>query len=79
MKKTRDFLRFLRVNKERALKISRPTCMAFSVTSSPFLLGAVIDFHLKGHCERFEENTPYARDTVEKLRKSFYVDHKSQA
>jgi hypothetical protein len=64
--KKRDFLRVLRVNKERALKIFRSTCMAFGVTSSPFLLGAVIDFHLKSQCERFEENTPYARDTVEK-------------
>jgi len=43
----RDFLRFLWVNKEGDLKIFRHAQVAFGVTSSPFLLGAVIDFHIK--------------------------------
>jgi hypothetical protein len=68
------FLRILRVNEEKALKIFRLICMPLGVNSSPFLLGDVIDFHLKSHCERFKERIQYARDTGEKLRKSFYVD-----
>ena len=43
----RDFLRFLWVNKEGDLKIFQHARVAFGVTSSPFLLGAVIDFHIK--------------------------------
>jgi len=49
--------------------------VAFGVTSSPFLLGAVIDFHLKKYSEGFEENTEYIRSTTETLRKSLYVDN----
>jgi hypothetical protein len=71
----RDFLRFLWVTAEGALKIFRHARVAFGVTSSPFLLGAVIDFHLKKHSERSEETTEYTRSTIEKLRKSFYVDN----
>jgi len=47
--------------------------VAFGVTSSPFLLGAVIDFHLKNYSEGSEETTEYTRSTTEKLRKSLYV------
>ena len=71
----RDFLRFLWVNKEGVLKIFRHARVAFGVTSSPFLLGAVIDFHLKKYCEGPSETTGYARGTIEKLRKSLYVDN----
>ena len=46
-KEDRDFLRFLWVNAEGDLKIFRHTRITFGVTSSPFLLGAVIDFHLE--------------------------------
>jgi hypothetical protein len=42
----RDFLRFLWVN-EGALKTYRHAEVACGVTSSLFLLGAVIDFHAK--------------------------------
>jgi len=69
-----NFLRFLWVNKEGALKIYRHTRVAFGVTSSPFLLGVVIDFHLK-YSEGSEETTEYTRSTTEKLRKSLYVDN----
>jgi len=53
----RDFLRFLWVNKEGDLKIFRHACVAFGVNSSPFLLGAVIDFPLKKYSEGSEETT----------------------
>ena len=69
----RDFLRFLWVTAEGALKIFRHTRVAFDVTSSPFPLGAVIDFHLK-YSEGSEETIEYTISTIEKLRKSFYVD-----
>jgi hypothetical protein len=46
-KKERDFLRFLWVSAEGDLRIFRHARVAFGVTSSPFLLGAVIDFYLK--------------------------------
>jgi hypothetical protein len=49
--------------------------MAFGVTSSPFLLGAVIAFHLKKYGEGSEKTTEYTRSSIEKLRKSFYVDN----
>ena len=45
--------------------------MAFGVTNSPFLLGAVIDLHLKKYIEGSEETTEYTRDIIENLRKSF--------
>jgi len=70
----RNFLRFLWVNKEGVLKIFRHAQLAFGVTS-PFLLGAVTDFHLKKYSERSEETTEYTRSTTEKLRKSLYVDN----
>jgi len=49
--------------------------VAFGVTNSPFLLGAVIDLHLKKYIEGSEETTEYTRDVTEKLRKSFYDDN----
>ena len=70
----RDFLRFLWVTAEGALKIFRHTRVAFDVASSPFPLGAVIDFHLK-YSEGSEETIEYTISTIEKLRKSFYVDN----
>jgi len=71
----RDFLRFLWVTAEGALKIFRHARVSFGVTSSPFLLGAVIDFHLTKYSEGSEETTEYTISTIEKLRKSFYVDN----
>jgi len=62
----RNFLRFLWVNKEGDLKIFRHAQVAFGVTSSPFLLGAVIDFHLKKYSDGSEQTTEYTRSTTEK-------------
>jgi len=71
----RDFLRFLWVNKEGDLKIFRHARVAFGVINSPFLLGAVIDFHLKKYSKGSEDTTEYTRSTTEKLRKSLYTDN----
>jgi hypothetical protein len=60
---------------EGTLKIFQHARVAFGVTSSPFLLGAVIDLHLKKYSEGSEATTEYTRDIIEKLRKSFYVDN----
>jgi hypothetical protein len=49
--------------------------VAFGVTSSPFLLGAVIDFNLKKYSEGSEKTTEYTRSTIETLRKRLYVDN----
>ena len=46
-KEDRGFLRFLWLNVEGDLRIYRHARVAFGVTSSPFLLGAVVDFYLK--------------------------------
>ena len=54
-----DFLRFLWVNAEGDLKIFRHTRVTFGVTSSPFLLGAVIDFHLERCLAESDQNEWY--------------------
>jgi len=74
-KEDRDFLRFLWVNAVGDLRILRHARVAFGVTSSPFLLGAVIDFHLKRCIVESEQNEWLDRDIIEKLRKSFYIDN----
>jgi len=74
-KEDRDVLRFLWVNAEGDLRIFRHARVAFGVTSSPFLLGAVIDFHLKRCLAESEQNEWYERDLIEKLKKSFYVNN----
>ena len=71
----RDVLRLLWVTAAGALTIFRQASVAFGVTSSPFLCGAVIDIHLNKYSEGSEETTEYTRDVIEKLRKSFYVDN----
>ncbi|KAJ8962359.1 hypothetical protein NQ318_018342 [Aromia moschata] len=48
----------------------------FGLNSSPFLLGATIDYHLLQALEKCElPGTLYARDVIQKLSKSFYVDN----
>jgi len=74
-KEDRDFLIFLLVNAEGDLRIFRHTHVKFGVTSSPFLLDAVIDLHLKRFLAESEQNEWHDRDLIEKLRNSFYVDN----
>ena len=74
-KEDRDFFRFLWVNTESDLKIFQHTRVTFGVTSSPFLLGAVIYFHLERYLVESDQNECYDRDFFEKLRKSFCVDN----
>lgn len=60
----RDFLRFFNPNGQEY----RHCRVVFGVTSSPFLLGAVLGYHLS------RMKTAY-RNTVERLEHSFYVDN----
>ncbi|CAG7827818.1 unnamed protein product, partial [Allacma fusca] len=66
----RNFLRFLWWEDENAKKMValRHRRVVFGVSSSPFLLGAVIDFHLNRAPAHLEA-------TARILRKSFYVDN----
>ena len=75
MPRRQGFPKVFWITAEGALKIFRHARVAFGVTSSSFLLGAVIDFHLKKYSEGFEETTEYNISTIGKLRKSFYVDN----
>ena len=68
--KDRNFLRFLwhTDGPDMEPKVLRHRRVVFGVTCSPFLLGAVIEFHL--------DKAPIElKDTGELLKKSFYVDN----
>lgn len=63
----RDWLRFLWWEKNQIV-VFRHARVVFGITSSPFLLGAVLAHHLK-------QAPQSLRETAEKLSKSFYVDN----
>ena len=64
----RNFLRFLMKNKEGQIRVLRHRRVVFGLTSSPFLLGAVIQHHVRKHEIDFPE-------TTDMLLNSFYVDN----
>ncbi|XP_011688448.1 PREDICTED: uncharacterized protein LOC105450352 [Wasmannia auropunctata] len=70
----RNYLRFLwQRTSDNRLETYRHCRVVFGVTSSPFLLGATIDYHLEQAMEKaLNENE---RSIIEKLRKSFYVNN----
>jgi len=65
----RDYLRFLwwKDRQQSAIRIFRHCRVVFGVNCSPFLLAAVIEFHLR-HCKTEKE-------IAKKLQSSFYVDN----
>lgn len=67
----KNFLRFLWMNVDKELKVYRHCRVVFGVTSSPFLLGAVIQYHL----QTVLEESVYPKEIIEKLIDSFYVDN----
>lgn len=69
-KDDRDFLRFLwwKDRDRKELQIFRHRRVVFGVICSPFILGAVIEYHLKRAEQEFE-------DVSKLLQKSFYVDN----
>ncbi|CAG7831255.1 unnamed protein product, partial [Allacma fusca] len=68
--KDRDFLRFLwwEDPARKNITVLRHKRVVFGVSSSPFLLGAVIQLHL----ERAPE---HLKETADHLKKAFYVDN----
>ena len=75
--KDRDFLRFLWYDKSGKVIILRHARVVFGVSCSPFLLGAVIDLHLKRvmQDELSRESMKYCPRNITKLSESFYVDN----
>ncbi|KAF2891210.1 hypothetical protein ILUMI_14963, partial [Ignelater luminosus] len=68
----RNVLRFLWWNKNNIIEIYRHTRVVFGVTSSPFILAAIIKLHL----ERIaQDQFIHMSDTIKKLFSSFYVDN----
>ncbi|XP_056647487.1 uncharacterized protein LOC130452213 [Diorhabda sublineata] len=74
--KDRDSLRFLWKDEVGEMKIYRHRRVVFGVTSSPYLLGTVIDHHLS-KCEEkvASKEVPYERSVISQLRKCLYVDN----
>lgn len=68
----RNVLRFLWWNPDGELETYRHRRVVFGVTSSPFLLGATIELHVKKALNSM--NTQHNQFIYEKLKKSFYVD-----
>ncbi|XP_050309972.1 uncharacterized protein LOC126745954 [Anthonomus grandis grandis] len=66
----RDYLRFLWVCRDGSQKIFRHRRVVFGINSSPFLLGATLEYHLN---KKLQET--YALETVQRLLKGFYVDN----
>lgn len=65
-----DFLRFLwwEMGDPHKMRIFRHRRVVFGVNSSPFLLGATLNYHLS--------NVPdYLQETASKLKKAMYVDN----
>ncbi|GFY38640.1 integrase catalytic domain-containing protein [Trichonephila inaurata madagascariensis] len=70
----RNFLRFL-WNSEGELIHYRHCRVVFGVSSSPFLLGSTIQYHLEKKLEEKQGLGKYPECIVQKLRNSFYVDN----
>ncbi|XP_073962937.1 uncharacterized protein [Choristoneura fumiferana] len=66
----RRYLSFLwwKNNERKDLITYHHRRVVFGVTSSPFLLGATINYHLEKYTEKY-------KDTAERLKNSFYVDN----
>lgn len=74
--KDRNYLKFLWIDKDLSLKVYRHARVVFGISSSPFLLNAVIDYHLKKCKELSKESTClWSESVIDKLRRSFYVDN----
>ncbi|XP_031337212.1 uncharacterized protein LOC116166396 [Photinus pyralis] len=71
----RDFLRFLWYDKENNLKVFRHRRVVFGITSSPFLLGASLEYHLSKFVKEYDSKYAFAKETAKKLSNSFYVDN----
>lgn len=72
----RDFVRFLWVDSDGHEKIYRHRRVIFGVNSSPFLLGATIEYHISQAINKCKKNDKaYSIETLSRLADSFYVDN----
>ncbi|KAF2889813.1 hypothetical protein ILUMI_16360, partial [Ignelater luminosus] len=69
----RNVLRFLWWNKNNIIEIYRHTRVVFGVTSSPFILAAIIKLHLERIAQ--EDQFIHMSDSIKKLFSFFYVDN----
>ncbi|XP_011858839.1 PREDICTED: uncharacterized protein LOC105556364 [Vollenhovia emeryi] len=71
----RDVLRFIwwKKNRPEEMEIYRHRRVVFGVSSSPFLLGATIEYHLEKTLQQVE--TEKEKEVIRQLKKSFYVDN----
>ncbi|GFY17418.1 CCHC-type domain-containing protein [Trichonephila clavipes] len=70
--KDRDFVRFLWYDNEGNIRNYRHARVAFGVTSSPFLLMAVINYHL---LKRISKKERYSEEFLKNYKIVFYVDN----
>lgn len=68
----RNVLRFLWWDAQGEIENYRHRRVVFGVPSSPFLLGATIEYHISKHLNL--TNCPNEESILKKLEKSFYVD-----
>ncbi|KAJ8918883.1 hypothetical protein NQ315_011175, partial [Exocentrus adspersus] len=74
--KDREFLKFLWITPDGKQMVYRHKRVVFGINSSPFLLGATIEHHLKSCLRKCtQEQTSYSTETILKLMRSFYVDN----
>lgn len=75
--KDRDFLRFFWFDKQGNIVILRHCRVVFGVSCSPFILGAVINMHLREVIESLDNNlkTTFLKENIVRLLQSFYVDN----
>ncbi|XP_076645562.1 uncharacterized protein LOC143355011 [Halictus rubicundus] len=72
----RDFLRFLWYDCHDNIIILRHCRVVFGVSCSPFILGAIIEMHLRSCIESLiESNAKFSKQNILKLLKGFYVDN----
>lgn len=70
-----DFLRFFWYDGEKLIAF-RHLRLLFGLTSSPFILAAVFEFHFSRVLEAIEKGeVNWSAELVKKLRNSFYVDN----
>ncbi|KAJ8914424.1 hypothetical protein NQ315_017520 [Exocentrus adspersus] len=72
-----DYLKFLWVDEQHQQVVFRHKRVVFGLISSPFPLGATLEYHLSQCHQRcsVEEVITYSQDIVKRLARSFYVDN----
>ena len=67
------YLRFVWLQEDGEVEVWRLKKWLFGVNCAPFLLSAVLQYHLSQH-EKSNESTPSVQEVISLLRRSFYVD-----